>query len=96
MKKTWMIILALTMLLMVFTVACGEAGPAASDAQDSRQLEIDEDNGDVEAARTSDSSGEINFDEAILVDLLALSGSDDASFRGTARDTSGWASAGNN
>jgi len=96
MKKSWIIVLALAMLLVVFTVACGESGPAPSEISGSRQLDIDVDDNDVETARSSNPSGEYNFDIEKLEELLKLSESDDASFRGTARDTSGWASAGDN
>ena len=98
MKKTWIIILTLAMLLVVFTVACGEEEPVASNTSESRQLDVDDDNeaDDVETARSSNSSGEFNFDIEKLEDLIKESGSDDASFRGTARDTSDWASAGGN
>jgi len=98
MKKTWIIILALAMMLMVFTVACGEEEPTASNNSDSRQLDVDDDDAedDVEAARGSNPSGEITFDIDKLGEVLESSGSDDASFRGTARDTSDWASAGGN
>ena len=93
MKRSWIIILALAMLLVVFTVACGEDGAAPSDISDSRQLDFDEDDGDVETARSSNPTREYNFDIEKLEELLVLSESDEASFRGTARDMSDWASA---
>ena len=96
MKRTWIILLALAMIMMMFAVACGEEKPDSSDTVESKQLDVDEDDGEVEAARGSDSSEGFNFDNVTLDDWLELSGADDASFRGTAKDTSGWVSADSN
>ena len=93
MKRTWIILLVLAMMMAVFAVACGEEKPDTSATTDSRQLEVDEDDGDIEAARGSDTSGGFNFDNVTLDDWLALAEPDDAAFRGASKDTSDWASA---
>ena len=84
MKKTIMILLVLAMMLTVFAVACGnDAKPAA---EDSRTLD---DNDDVEAARGSANSGGYDFDGITLEDWQRVGAPDDeASFRGSAFDTS--------
>ena len=87
MKKTSIILLTLAMILMVFTVACGDdsKSPADKEAEDSRQL--DDDGDDVEAARGSDTSGTFNFDNVTFDDWQKLAEPDDeASFRGSAID----------
>ena len=84
-KKSLIILLALTMILMVFSVACGDKSKAPSDtAEDSRQL--DDDGDDVEAARGSDTSDQYNFDNVTFDDWQNMSEPDDASFRGSSID----------
>jgi len=83
-KKSIFILLALAMILTVFTVACGDDSKAPSD-EDSKQL--DDDGDDVEAARGSDTSGAYNFDNITFDDWQDLAEpDDDASFRGSAID----------
>jgi len=96
MKKTSIIILlTLTMVLLVFTVACGDDSKAPSETEDSRQL--DDDGDDVEAARGSDTSGAFNFDNVTFDDWLEVSTpDDDASFRGSSVDLDNMVSASDN
>jgi len=82
MKKTSIIILlALAMLMMVFTVACEDESQTPSGTEDSRQL--DDAGDDIEAARGSDTAEGFNFDNVTLDDWLRIAEPDDASFRGT-------------
>ena len=93
MKKTSIIILlAMAMLLMVFTVACEGDSQDPSD-ENSRQLDTDD---DVEAARGSDTTESFNFDNVTLDDWLELAQTDDASFRGSSIDMDNLVSASGN
>jgi len=84
MKKTTIILLVLAMVLVVFTVGCGEKDSASSDSQASRLL--GDGNDDIEAARGSDSYIGINVDDinlegVTLDDINMFDDSDGATFK---------------
>ena len=98
MKKTSIIILlALAMGLMIFTVACEGESPSLPDTEASIPFDVaDDTEDDVEAARGSETPRAFNFDNVTFDDWLRAAEPDDASYRGTVIDKDNLVSAAGN